>query len=366
MRTIDAVWVKQAVKKLELKGLSATALLREAELRPHVLSQKAARIPFHQHAAFLDLAAKATQNGCFGLELAANEGDFRDNGLLAYTALSSGNLGEALRVLERYLHVFNEAIDVSVAFLPREVQVVFDPSDAALATARQAMEFGAANFIRGIRCLTNSRLRPLEVRFRHGRSNDIAKLEKFFGCSVHFGSRHNSLTISRSHLSLPIATADERLHALLTGYCEEVLASRVETSPDLRHRVETIIAKLLRRGEAETKAVARELGMSVRTLSRRLGELGVSFARILEELRQDLAVRYLRDPNLGLSQIAFLLGYSEPSAFSHAFRRWTRTTPGEWRTKHAAATAHPASPQNGAPAPVPRLSGRGRPFERTI
>ena len=74
--------------------------------------------------------------------------------------------------------------------------------------------------------------------------------------------------------------------------------------------------------------------MSVRTLARRLGELGVSFAQILDELRYDLALRYLRDPNLSLSQIAFLLGYSELSAFSHAFRRWTKTTPGEWRTKY--------------------------------
>jgi AraC-like DNA-binding protein len=362
MRTIDAVWIKLAVKKLERKGLSATALLREAEVRPHVLSQKAARVPFHQHAALLDLAAKATQNGCFGLELAANEGDFRDNGLVAYTALSSGNLGEALRVLERYIHVFNEAIDVSVAFLPREVKIVFDPSDAGLATTRQAMEFGAANFVRGIRCLTNTRLRPLEVKFRHARSRDIAKLEKFFGCPVHFGARHNSLTISRSHLVLPIATADERLHAVLTGYCEEILTSRVDTSPDLRHRVETIIAKLLHRGEAETKAVAQELGMSVRTLARRLGELGVTFARILDELRQDLAVRYLRDPDLGLSQIAFLLGYSEPSAFSHAFRRWTRTTPGEWRTKQAGTPAHPVSPQNhpATAGPVGRPGGTFR------
>ena len=80
--------------------------------------------------------------------------------------------------------------------------------------------------------------------------------------------------------------------------------------------------------------VAHELGMSVRTLARRLGDLGVSFAQILDELRHDLALRYLRDPNLSLSQIAFLLGYSELSAFSHAFRRWTRTTPGAWRTRN--------------------------------
>jgi AraC-like DNA-binding protein len=121
----------------------------------------------------------------------------------------------------------------------------------------------------------------------------------------------------------------------LTGYCEDILASREDRSPDLRLRVERIIAKLLSRREAETEPVAHELGMSVRTLTRRLSKMGVSFAQILDELRYDLALRYLRDPNQSLAQIAFLLGYSELSAFSHAFRRWTRTTPGEWRTKHA-------------------------------
>jgi AraC-like DNA-binding protein len=244
-------------------------------------------------------------------------------------------LGEALKVVERYFHVLNEAIDVSVEFSPREVTIDYHLSDAQRAAPRQAIEFGAANLVRSLRFLTNSRLRPGEVRFRHSRSHEIAKFERFFGCPVRFGTRHNSLTFSGRQLALPIATADKRLYGLLTGYCEEILASREDTSPDLRHRVERIIAKLLCRGEAETEAVAHELGMSVRTLARRLGELGESFGQILDELRHDLALRYLRDSNLSLSQIAFLLGYSELSAFSHAFRRWTKTTPGEWRTKHA-------------------------------
>jgi len=334
MRTIDAVWVKFVAKRLERQGLSATELLQRAEVKPYVLNQKSARIPFYQHAALLDLAAKATENGCFGLDLAANEGDPRDNGLLAYAALSSKTLGEALKVVERYFHVLNEAIDVGLEFSPREVTIDYHLSDADLAAPRQATEFGAANLVRSLRFLTNSRLRPGEVKFRHARNHEIAKFERFFGCPVRFGTRHNSLTFSRRQLTLPIATADKRLHGFLTGYCEEILASREDGSPDLRHRVERIIAKLLCRGEAETEAVAHELGMSVRTLARRLGELGVSFAQILDELRHDLALRYLRDPNLSLSQIAFLLGYSELSAFSHAFRRWTRTTPGEWRTKY--------------------------------
>jgi AraC-like DNA-binding protein len=268
-------------------------------------------------------------------ELAANEGDPRDNGLLTYTALSSKTLGEALKVAERYFYVLNEAIDVHVKSSLQEVTIDYHPSEGGLATSRQAIEFGAANFVRTLRFLTKSRLRPGEVKFHHSSNREIAKFERFFGCPVHFGTRHNSLTFSRRQLTLPIAAADKRLHRLLTGYCEEILASREEGSPDLRYRVERIIAKLLSRGEAETEAVAHELGMSVRTLARRLGGPGVSFAQILDELRHHLALRYLRDPNLSLSQIAFLLGYSELSAFSHAFRRWTRPTPGEWRMKHA-------------------------------
>jgi AraC-like DNA-binding protein len=335
MQTIDAVWAKLVAKRLERQGLSATELLQRADIKPYLLNKKSTRVPFYQHAALLDLAAKATENGCFGLDLAANEGDPRDNGLLAYTALSSKTLGEALKVVERYFHVLDEGIDVSVDFSPREATIDYRLSDAGLATSRQAIEFGAANLVRSLRFLTNSWLRPGEVKFRHARNHEIAKFERFFGCPVRFGTRHNSLTFSRRQLVLPIATVDKRLYGLLTGYCEDILASREDRSPDLRLRVERIITKLLSRREAETKPVAHELGMSVRTLTRRLGDLGVSFAQILDELRHDLALRYLRDPNLSLSQIAFLLGYSELSAFSHAFRRWARTTPGEWRTKHA-------------------------------
>src|SRR6516165_12651378 len=333
MQTIDAIWVKRTAERLSAQGLPADELLKKAGIKRYLL--KAARIPFQQHATLLDLAARATENGCFALDLAAKEGDPRDNGLLAYTALSSGTFREALKVVERYFHVLNEAIDVKVKFSPGEVTIDYQLSDARLTTPRQAIEFGAANLVRSLRFLTNSRLRPSEVKFRHARKHDIAKFERFFGCPVHFGTRHNSLTFSRHQLALPVATADERLHGLLTSYCEEILTSREDSSPDLRHRVEKIITKLLCRGEAETEEVAHELGMSVRTFARRLGELGVSFGQILDELRHDLALRYLRDPNLSLSQIAFLLGYSELSAFSHAFRRWTRTTPGEWRTKHA-------------------------------
>jgi AraC-like DNA-binding protein len=142
------------------------------------------------------------------------------------------------------------------------------------------------------------------------------------------------VAFSQRHLALPLATADERLHGILIGYCDDILAKRGDTSPELRQRVEKTITKLLSRGEAQSRTVASELGMSTRTLARRLNEVGATFARVLDELRHDLAVTYLRDSAMDLSQIAFMLGYSELSAFSHAFKRWSGTSPGEWRTRN--------------------------------
>ena len=206
--------------------------------------------------------------------------------------------------------------------------------DSKAPDLRQAVEFGMANLVRSLRFVTGVQLRPVQVTFIHSRKHELAKFEGFFGCPVRFGTRQNSVVFSRRQLALPIATADPRLMGILTSYGKEILASRAYKSPDLRHQVEKIIMTLLSRGEAETETVAHELGVSVRTLARRLSELGVSFAQILDELRHVLAVTYLREGSLAPSQVAFLLGYSELSGFIHAFKRWTGVTPGDWRTKH--------------------------------
>jgi AraC-like DNA-binding protein len=333
VQTIDAIWAKRASERLIAAGLSAEDIVRKAGIKPYLLNQKAARIPCRQHAELLELAAAATENGCFGLELAAKEIDPRDGGLLVYAALSSKTFGEAIKVLLRYVHVLNEAVEVSSTVSGDALILEFILTEPKGKSVRQATEFGMANLVRGARFLTGTQLRPIEVGFGHPRSHEIAEFERFFGCPVHFGAKQNTVSFSSRQIALPIATADDRLLGILTGYCDEILGDREKTSPDLRHRVERVVARLLSRGEAETVRVAGELGMSVRTLARRLSESGTTFAKIVEEFRRDMALSYLRDASLALSQISFLLGYSELSSFNHAFKRWTGASPGEWRAK---------------------------------
>ena len=334
--TIDAIWARRVCEKLQADGISVEEILTRAGIKPNLLVLKGARIAFRQHARLLQLVAETTGNTCFGLEFAARHMDPRDNGLLAYAALSSRTFGEALMVATRYVHVLNEAVEPRVIPWSRGLLLIFHFLESRASDLQQAVEFGIANLVRTSRFLTGTALQPVQVTFLHTRRQDVQRFEEFFGCSVRFGERRNSVTFSQDNLALPLGTTDERLHGILIDYCNEVLARRANCSPDLRQMVEKSITTLLPQGEVRLQRVAPALGMSVRTLGRRLAASGITFAQILDGLRHDLAVRYLQDPDIPLSQVAFLLGYSEVSGFVHAFRRWTGSTPGAWRANHLA------------------------------
>ena len=130
---------------------------------------------------------------------------------------------------------------------------------------------------------------------------------------------------------LPLIHADPYFNNLLE-YCEAALTDRRGNVSQLRTRVENAISSLLPHGRVVVDAVARSLGMSKRTLARKLSDEGLNFTEVLQQLRRDLAVRYLDDPKLNISKIAWLLGFNEVSAFTHAFKRWTGRTPSQMRT----------------------------------
>ncbi|MFO1060458.1 MAG: AraC family transcriptional regulator [Dongiaceae bacterium] len=331
VHTVDAVWARVIADHLERSGRPAREILAAAGLDRAGLQQEGTRVPFRQHARLLDLAAEATGDGCFGLHLAAREVDIRDAGLLAYVGLSSRTLGEAVRNLARYGSVLNEAIRGTLELSEDAADLVIEVLDPSVRNRRQAVEFSAANVVRGCRMITGTELRPRGVSFAHPRNHEVDQFERFFGCPVSFGRARTVISLAPRQLLLPVATADARLLAVLTGYCREILAGREQTSPGLRHQIERILIDLLPRGEASAARVAKELGMSVRTLSRKLQASGATFAAILDALRADLATRYLGDRTLPLADVAYLLGYSDVSAFSHAFKRWTGKSPGQIR-----------------------------------
>ena len=132
---------------------------------------------------------------------------------------------------------------------------------------------------------------------------------------------------------MPIGSADPYLNDLLTKLCEDALAHRAPERTTLRSSVENAMAPLLPHGKARATEIARRIGMSHRTLARKLASEGLTFSEISEHLKADLARHYLRDGDLPISQIAWLLGYREVSAFTHAYKRWTGMTPRQSRAQ---------------------------------
>jgi AraC-like DNA-binding protein len=192
------------------------------------------------------------------------------------------------------------------------------------------IEAWVISLVRICRQLTNRHLRPSYVGFIHPRKGGCPEMDAFMGCEVIFGANADEIAFIRTAQEMAVLGADPHLNRLLVRYCEEARSHRFVIRT-FRIDVENAIAPLLPHGKARAPEIARRLGVSTRTLARRLAAEGLTFSTVLDRLRADLARRYLQDKDLPISKIAWLLGYAESSAFTHAYKRWTGRTPREVR-----------------------------------
>jgi AraC-like DNA-binding protein len=328
--SVSAAWARVAAGEMRKSGIDLKRALREAGLEARTINNEAAWIPFVRHAALMEIAARELQDDCYGAKLGARI-DPREAGALAYIGVASRTLGDGLRNFERYSHVVTEAFRVRLKVEGNTARILAEPIDPAFPRFRQAVEFGLSVLLHAYRRFTRHLITPIGVSFIHSREKRLAEMKALFGCPVRFGRSIIGIELHRRDLAIPIPTSDDRLLKILRGYCDEVLSRQKRHKPELLQKLERRIVDLLPSGRARNKVVATDLGLSERTLNRRLNDLGTSFADIVDGLRHELALRYLNDRNLSLTQISFLLGYAGQSAFSTAFRRWTGRAPKEMR-----------------------------------
>jgi AraC-like DNA-binding protein len=198
---------------------------------------------------------------------------------------------------------------------------------------RQNTEFVWGCFKIGLRAITGRNVTPTSVAFSHSRNSDLREFERFFGCPVEFGAQANLLALTDDALRIPLLTADPKLLHALRPFCDMAAKDRNTGNGTLRSVVEKEAERLLPHGKAKAQAVAKNLALSVRTLSRRLADEGTTYAEVVDHLRRSLALQYLKEPGVSVSQIAWLLGYEGSTSFNHAFRRWTGQSPSAARNQ---------------------------------
>jgi AraC-like DNA-binding protein len=317
--------------RLIAAGIDPAPLLAPAGLTVEQIDNRNARLSAQSQIKLLEFAADALQDDFIGFHL-AQDYDLREIGLLYYALASSEILADALHRAERYSGIANEGISLQ-ARTGKETAIALNYVGMDRRSDRHHMEFWLMSLVRLCRQLTNRRLVPSRVRVMHHRKKTTAEFRSFLGCEIEFGSAVDEVVFPAAVKLMAIVSADPYLNELLLKYFEEALAHRPATGATLRSNVENAITPLLPHGKANAGEVARRLGMSHRTLARRLAAEQLTFSEIQTELKTDLAKRYLRDGDLPISQIAWLLGYREVSAFTHAFKRWTGTAPRQSRAQ---------------------------------
>ena len=322
------VAARETLRYLDRKGIDAERLLSAARLSRQ-LSENPNGISFAAQHRFLELAALEANDSLLGLHVAAGM-DLRDAGILFYLAASSATVAEALEDLVRYAGATSEAVRLQLSRRRDETVLTVRPVLAFDEPCRQFSEFSALALIRILRRLTNRDFAPRRITFTHTRNSGLTELRSILRCPVAFAQTSDGWVLPQGVMELPITSRDSRLLHILQAHAEDLLSER-RSAAGLQGTVENQLLTALPSGRVQTAAVARQLGMSVRSLTRHLSQEGTSFGEILDRLRHRLALSYLEDRRISLQQIAWLLGYSEIGAFNHAFKRWTGTSPGRAR-----------------------------------
>jgi len=322
-----------AIARLKSAGVEVASLLKRVGLTPEAIADPEERLSVRGQIALLDEAAIALKDDCLGFTL-ARDFDPREIGLLYYIMASSQTLGDALKRIARYSKITNEALVFGYQEGNRLI-LSLSYSGVPRHSDRHQIEFCMFGVLRMCRVLTGQNVIPQHFSISHHRSGDNSEMARFVGTKVEFGADRDEFALNADARELPLIHADSHLNDLLLKYCEAALADRRGDMSQLRTRVENAISSVLPHERVRVEDVARSLGMSKRTLARRLSDEGLNFTEILQQLRRDLAVRYLDDRRLHVSKIAWLLGFHEVSAFTHAFKRWTGKTPSQIRTADA-------------------------------
>ena len=315
--------------------VSADRLIQAAGIEPRRIGDPDAVIDQQQWVALLEAAADATGNPCLGLDLALQL-PWKDVGVLGYVLLHSPTVGAALENSARFLAVQQTGGRLTLAVNSRLARFTYAMDDARIVDYGQNAESVFAMAVRMIREGTATpRWAPREVAFRHRGPTDISRHERLFAAPVRFGQRSNTLGIAAADLALRFGSADPGLLPVLVRHATDCLA-QLPRAGEFTDEARAAVVAAIGTGDPTIDAVATRLGSSARSVQRRLQLAGVSFKEIVDEARLDLARRYLADPSLSLTETAFLLGYSDLSAFSRAFRRWTGTTAIDYRRARTA------------------------------
>ncbi len=320
--------IRLLVTQGESLGLSRAELLEAADVEEAQLEDPDGRVPVTRYWDLWRFITGEVPDPDLGLEI-GRKIQIRDAGIVGYTMLHSANLGGALERLARYAKIFTQRADLSLEPAGDGWRLI-QHRPPLYRSLPQVTDARTAAIVSVCRQITGREVSPELLLLPFARPADIGAHRQFFRCDLRFDEPTWSMHFRTRDLKLSLEAADETL----AGYLDEVAGLRLEELPrdeSYTERVRRVVWSHLSVGQPTVGKVASELAVSGRTLQRRLREEGHSFAEVVETLRKGKAEALLKDKNLAICEVGYLLGYSDATAFYRAFRRWYGTSPREYR-----------------------------------
>jgi AraC-like DNA-binding protein len=317
------------LEAIEDADVDPRKVLESLDLDPAVFSRAEGFIPCSSFARMLEGVAELTGDCAFGLRFGARSNP-KNIGALTYAVLNSPTVAAAFETGARYLHLHNEAAQVTFSEENNLSYLCYSVKPLDFDEPRQFIEYGMAAALNTLRVMVGSQWSPREVHFAHDPPPTTSEHLQLFRAPVMFSCASSAVVMDSEFCQRPIPAADPNLFKVLNRYLENVLSDTPKEDQSFE-LVRRKIAEAIKDGNPNLGKVARSMACSTRTLQRQLNTCGTDFRSLLDDTRKRLALAYLRDSNNTLTQIAFLLGYSEVSTFNRSFKRWTGKTPLDYR-----------------------------------
>jgi AraC-like DNA-binding protein len=322
-------------------GAPRAELCAAAEFDPDTETAGVGKVPLQTMFRLWEAAMRRLRDPGFPIAVAEI---FRPeiHGVLSLMAITSRDAHDALKKMMRFHRLWTNDSYWQLERHDGSCHLIFvQPGELGLGQ-RCDQEFSLAEMAHAVRTITGQRgWAPLEVRFRHSRPRTLDRHEAFFGTHLRFDAAHTELLLLPSDLELPMVQADRLLADFFQRHSQELLR-RAGDMPEDVLRIKSQVLHGLRGRVPRLEEVASKLGIGARTLRRRLLDQGISFKELVDQTRGELAKEYLEQSRLSIDEISYLLGFSEPSAFHRAFKRWSQEAPVHVRER-ALRSSRPAA-----------------------
>lgn len=326
--TTLASWTRALRRQLDALGLDSAALCREAGLDPALMEDANARYPLDATTRLWQLAVAASGDPALGLDTSRHVAPTTFHAL-GMAVMASSSLREVFERIVRYHQVVSDALELSLRDLGGTCELHFRlPADSP-PPAPEAIDAFAAIYVRTCRNRLGRDYAPLAVHLRRPPPDDPRPWQEVFRAPIHFAAAEDVLCFASADLDRPLDDGNPELAA----HNEAVLQRRLEAlQPDtVARRLRRSLEQCLPNGEPSAESLAHGLHLSLRSLQRHLSDEGSSYEQVLADTRRDLALNHLREADCSISEVAYLLGFSDSSSFSRAFKRWTGQSPSQYR-----------------------------------